>query len=103
MQKFKGAFLYSFAIGIVLTIIGVTFMYLLPSYIISALNQTGVFCSTNTTPAQCAAALSSCCGDYSQLGPVVAKVGQVQAVGFAVIILGLIFMLVGVVGGLGKK
>lgn len=84
LGKFKGAALYTFAIGLVLVAIGVTFLYILPNYIITTLNSTSVFATADITTA-------------------LSKVGQVQAVGFAVIIIGLIFMLVSVVSGVGGR
>lgn len=80
-KKLKGANLYSFAISIILVSVGVVFIYLLPPYIINTLGNSTVFAA----------------GDIATAN---ARLGQVQGVGFAVIILGLIFMLVSVVGGL---
>jgi hypothetical protein len=80
--KLKGASLYQFAIGIVLVAVGVTFLYILPPYIITTLNSTNVFSTAAVSTAN-------------------TQVAQVQAVGFAVIILGLIFLLVGVIGSVG--
>lgn len=76
----KGANLYAFAIGIVLVTVGVTFMYILPPYIIETLNGTGIFDAAAVTEAN-------------------TKIAQVQGLGFAVIAIGLIFALVGVIGG----
>lgn len=82
--KTKGANLYSFAIGIVLVAVGVTFMYILPPYIISTLNSTGVFSASAVATAN-------------------TQIASVQALGFAVIAIGLIFTLVGVISGAGGK
>lgn len=76
----KGANMFTFAIGLVLITMGVTFMYILPPYIISVLNGTGIF-----TDASLASATTA--------------IGQVQGVGFAVIMIGLVFMIVSVVSG----
>jgi len=77
------AWLFPIAVGIILLAVGVTLMYLLPAYITSALNETGVFDETLITTAQ-------------------SKVQTVQGIAMVVIIIGLIWIVIGVVGGARK-
>lgn len=78
--KVKGANMYGFAIGIVLVAVGVTFMYILPTFIISTLNSTGIFSAASVATAN-------------------TQIAQVQAIGFGVIAIGLIFAMVSVISG----
>jgi membrane-anchored glycerophosphoryl diester phosphodiesterase (GDPDase) len=79
-HKSKGVTqLYGITIGLIVLFVGVALMYMLPEYIIGALNSTGVF-----TAAQVSTAL--------------AQAGQVRSLGFVVIIISVIWIVFSVVG-----
>lgn len=83
MQKLgrKGiAWLFPLTIGIILLSVGVALMYILPAYIIGALNETAVFNSTLVATAE-------------------SKVSTVQSLAMVVIIIGMVWVLIGIVGG----
>lgn len=72
--------MFPLTIGIVLLAVGVCLMYLLPAYITGALNDTGTFDATLIATAQ-------------------DKIETVQGIAMVVIIIGLIWVLIGIVGG----
>lgn len=74
--------LYGLTIGLIVLFVGVALMYMLPDYIISALNSTAVF-----TPAQVALAQT--------------QANSVRSLGFVVIIISVIWIVFSVIGGQG--
>lgn len=78
LARFKGAALYSFTIGLIVLFIGVALMYMLPEYIINALNSTGTFSSSDVTTAK-------------------QKADQIRSLGFVVIVISVIWMLISVI------
>ena len=75
--------MFSFVIGLVVTMVGVTLMYILPGYVIGVLTATTTFNATDLATARTA-------------------VGQAQGLGFAVVLFGLIWTMISVIAG-GQK
>lgn len=107
-EKIKGVALFSFVIGLLVLFIGVALMYLLPDYIIGALNSTGIMSTggcyaTNTTPAQCTLTVASCCVRWNAEANATNNVNTLRSLGFVVIIIAVIWMVISIVaGGTGK-
>lgn len=83
MKKFnrKGlAYLLPLAIGLITLTAGVAMMYILPEYIISALNATGTFTADTITTAT-------------------TKVGVVRNLGMAVIVIAIVWIIIAVISG----
>lgn len=76
--KVKGSALASFAISIVGLALAVTLLFILPEFIIDALNDTAVFDASDITDAQ-------------------TKVDQVRNIGYVVIIISVVMLIAGVV------
>lgn len=70
--------------GLIAVSAGVALMYVLPPYIVSILNQTGLFTSAQITAANSA-------------------IQTVQALGFLVVVIGLLWIVIGIVSASGKK
>jgi hypothetical protein len=82
-SKLKGAAMFAFAIGLVTLMVGVALMYILPEFVIATIAATGTFNATAIATAR-------------------AQLTTVQGVGFAVIILSLVWLIIAVIGGKGK-
>ena len=74
------AYLLPLAIGLITLTAGVAMMYILPEYIISALNETGTFTSATITTAT-------------------TKVGVVRNLGMAVIVIAIVWIIIAVISG----
>ncbi len=89
LQKFqetrKVYWLIPLVTGLIGVAVGITLMYLLPTYVISILNTTGIFTNDSVVAANTA-------------------VTGIQAIGFLVTMISLIWVIIGVVsaGGKGK-
>ena len=70
------------ATGAVGVIVGVTLMYLIPPYLIDVLNQTGLF--TDVSAANTA-------------------IAAIQGLGFFVVVISMIWLVIGVISGGGKR
>lgn len=66
------------ATGLIAVAVGIALMYMLPQYIISILNSTGLFSAAQVSTAN-------------------AQIATVQALGFLVIIIGLLWVVIGVI------
>lgn len=75
--------LWALAMGIILLAIGVTFLYTIPDYVISVMNETGMFSASDISEAN-------------------TKVDNIRNIGFIVIFIAVVFMIFGVFGGKGK-
>ena len=83
MKGSKGvAQLYGLTVGLIVLFVGVALMYMLPDYIISALNDTGVFSDADVTTAN-------------------TQADSVRALGFVVIIIAVVWIIFSVIGGKG--
>lgn len=76
--------MFSLVIGLVLLAVGITFLYILPEFIITTLNDTSSF-------------------DSDALATALTKISTIRGVGFAVIIIGIVWLIVSQVAGLGGK
>jgi len=76
--------LYGLTIGLIVLFVGVALMYMLPDYIISALNETGVFSASDVTTAN-------------------TKADSVRALGFVVIIIAVVWLIFSIIGGSGPQ
>ena len=74
------AYLLPLAIGLITLTAGVAMMYILPEYIISALNETGTFSNTTIITAT-------------------AKVGVIRNLGMAVIVIAIVWIIIAVISG----
>lgn len=72
--------LYGLTIGLIVLFVGVALMYMLPDYIISALNSTGVFSASDVSTAN-------------------TQADSVRSLGFVVIIIAVIWLIFSVIGG----
>jgi len=72
--------LYGLTVGLIVLFVGVALMYMLPDYIISALNDTGVFSADDVTTAN-------------------TQADSVRALGFVVIIIAVVWIIFSVIGG----
>ena len=93
--------------GVLLLAIGVALLYVIPDYVVKAVNDTGIFCKANTTAAQCLSTQQTCCGDFSGVATANTQLGTVRTAGFAVVIISVIWLIVSVVvgggSGVGKR
>jgi hypothetical protein len=80
IEKLKGMAMFSFAIGLVTLMVGVSLMYILPEFVIATISATGTFNATAIALAR-------------------AQTTTVQGVGFAVIVLSLVWLIIAVIGG----
>ena len=80
LRNKRGVALFSFTIGLITLFVGVALMYMLPEYIIGALNQTGTFEASDVSTAK-------------------QKADQIRAIGFVVIIISVVWMLISVIAG----
>ena len=71
--------LYSLTIGLIILFVGVALMYMLPEYIVGALNNTSVFSTATVTTA-------------------IAQINSIRALGFVVIIISVIWIIFSVIG-----
>lgn len=76
--------LYGLTIGLIVLFVGVALMYMLPDYIITALNSTAVFDETTVTTAQ-------------------TQANSVRSLGFVVIIIAVVWIIFSVIGGSQPK
>jgi beta-lactamase regulating signal transducer with metallopeptidase domain len=76
-------YLLPLAIGLITLSVGLTLVYILPEYIISALNSTSAFTAATIAAAQTA-------------------VNSIRALGYVVIVISVIWVLIAVISG-GKK
>jgi len=74
--------LYGLTVGLIVLFVGVALMYMLPDYIIAALNDTGVFSATDVDTAN-------------------TQADSVRALGFVVIIIAVVWIIFSVIGGKG--
>jgi hypothetical protein len=74
--------LFQIAMSVLLLCIGVALMYIIPDYVIKALNDTAVFATATVTTAN-------------------TQLATVRSAGFAVVIISVIWLIVSVVTGLG--
>jgi membrane-anchored glycerophosphoryl diester phosphodiesterase (GDPDase) len=74
--------LYGITIGLITLFVGVALMYMLPDYIITALNSTAVFTNTTVALAQ-------------------TQANSIRSLGFVVIIISVIWLIFSVIGGQG--
>jgi len=74
--------LYGLTVGLIVLFVGVALMYMLPEYIITSLNATGVFNASDVANAK-------------------AKADQIRALGFVVIIIAVVWIIFSVIGGKG--
>ena len=72
--------LYGMTIGLIVLFVGVALMYMLPDYIIAALNETGVFTATDVSTAN-------------------TQADSVRSLGFVVIIIAVVWIIFAVIGG----
>jgi len=72
--------LYGMTIGLIVLFVGVALMYMLPDYIIAALNETGVFTAADVTTAN-------------------TQADSVRSLGFVVIIIAVVWIIFSVIGG----
>ena len=77
-QLLRGAGMLSFVLSLITLAAGVALMYVLPEYIVSILNQTGLFTAATVATA-------------------ITQVGTVRTIGFLVIIISLIWMVISVI------
>jgi len=84
IELIKGFALFSVAMGILLLCVGVAFVYILPDYVIKALNDTAVFQSSTVTTAN-------------------TQLATIRGIGFAVIVIATLWMVISVVAGFGGK
>ena len=102
-KRINGVALFAFVIGLVILFVGIALMYMLPEYIIGALNNTGAFnngaCyAYNTTPAQCGDAATNCC-EYLTIHNAYSQVTQLRSLGFVVVVIAIIWMIISIVAG----
>lgn len=76
--KAKGVAMFGFAIGLIVLFVGVALMYMLPEYIISALNATSTFSATTVSTAT-------------------TQAGQIRSLGFVVIVISVVWLLISVI------
>ncbi len=74
--------LYGLTVGLIVLFVGVALMYMLPDYIIAALNDTGVFSAADVATAN-------------------TQADSVRALGFVVIIIAVVWIIFSVIGGKG--
>lgn len=74
--------LYGITIGLIVLFVGVALMYMLPEYIINALNSTGVFSAATVSTAT-------------------AQANSIRSLGFVVIVISVVWILFSVIGGNG--
>ncbi len=72
--------LYGLTIGLIVLFVGVALMYMLPDYIINALNSTGVFEQADVTQAN-------------------TQADSIRSLGFVVIIIAVVWLIFSVIGG----
>jgi hypothetical protein len=85
MEKFellKGFALFNVAMSVLLLCVGVALVYIVPDYVIKALNDTAVFSVSTVNTAN-------------------TQLGLVRGAGFAVIIISVIWLIISVVAGVG--
>lgn len=75
--------LYGLTIGLIVLFVGVALMYMLPDYIIEALNDTGVFQPADYTTAN-------------------TQADTIRSLGFVVIIIAVVWIIFSVIGGQGS-
>ena len=75
--------LFSVAMGILLLCVGVAMVYILPDYVIKALNDTAVF-------------------QVSTVNTANTQLATIRGVGFAVIVISVLWLIISVVAGVGK-
>lgn len=75
-SKRKGVAWFGFITGLITLCVGIALMYILPEYIIGALNSTGTFSS-------------------SAISTATQKADQARALGFVVVVIGLVWMVIG--------
>jgi len=76
--------LYGLTIGLIVLFVGVALMYLLPDYIIAALNNTGVFTAADVATAN-------------------SQADSTRSLGFVVIIIAVVWLIFAVIGGGAPK
>ena len=74
--------MFNVAIGIIMIVLGVTFLYILPDYVVKVLNDSAVFSTATVNEAN-------------------SKIATVRGVGFAVIVIGVIWLIIQMVAGVG--
>lgn len=95
--KPKGVAMFGFAIGLIVLFVGVALAYMVPEYVIGALNATGQFClGYNTTPAECVSSSATCCVSDSA-SVATTQAGQVRSLGFVVIVISVVWMLISII------
>ena len=79
-RRLKGLALFGLVIGLIVLFVGVALMYMLPEYIIGALNQTSTFTAATVAQAY-------------------AKADQVRGIGFVVVIIAVVWVMISVMAG----
>ena len=101
------AYLLPLAIGLITLTAGVAMMFILPEFILSALNDTGEggllqtgSCHTwNTSAGQCPTTAATCCVDYDVYYNARTKLAVVRNLGMAVIVIAIVWIIIGVISG----
>ena len=83
-KTLNGVALFAFVVGLIILFVGVALMYVLPEYIIYALNQTGTF-------------------QNAQVLTALTQVSQLRSLGFVVVVIAIIWMIIAIVAGGGKR
>ena len=80
----RGFALFQIVMGVLLLCIGVALMYIIPDYVIKAINDTAIFTGSTVTTAN-------------------TQLGTVRTAGFAVVIISVIWLIVSIVIGGGSS
>lgn len=94
------------AIGLITLTAGVAMLFIIPEYILSALNdtgkggllQSGECYRWNTTEGECGDEATNCC-EYLVYYNARTKLGVVRNLGMAVIVIAIVWIIIGVISG----
>ena len=103
LSKKGFGYLLPLAIGLITLVVGVTMLFIMPEFIISTMNSTGMMdigeCyAYNTSAGECGDLATNCC-EYMTYHNATTKVDIIRNIGMAVIIISLVWIIIAVISG----